>query len=1008
MSIFGEISFFMKPKSILKLERELGINLTPMVSNLNPNYADINTKKNQFYCNENDELISLILKENELQSISFMIKFKQVQYLDLSYNEISDISVLKELTQLTVLNLANNQIEEVSPLVGLTQLTELNLTNNHIEEVSSLAGLSQLKELYLGYNKIADVSALVELTQLISLDLSNNLITTIDSLRELKKITYLDLAGNIIVDISALKDLTELKNLYLEKNQIIDVSSLANLHELVYVYLNNNQITDISPIIELKNLDILSLSGNPVLDDSIPKEVIESDWNAIKEYLINEKAKSLLQFNDVKVLLLGNPNVGKSHLLSYLETNKVPKKQEATQGICYKKIEKGKLNLHVWDFGGQEYFHATHKLFFSPSALNLVLWSKEDIQRDDTNPEACFNIEYWLRTIEQLNKQSNTETILLENKIDLNDYIASPIDFKNLSVKYPTLQLNYTNISLQELKRTEGFKELLLERANTLTNDYPSYYKQILDQIKDKDIATVSSVKIPKVTNSDVSSAFQVLHNMGMVLYFETILPYIVFPKPQLLLDLLYEKVLAKDKKDRLTLIAIENAIKGNVLKLNSNDVLSLLLYFDLIFTIPTEKNTYFIPQYLNSPPALIDFFEKHQFSIVNMKIFGDNYLMSLIMLKIFSRYGKDVKGKETKEYLFWKDGIVIEKDSVIVMLKFKREEQTIELYTDTSFSNFDLQLEIVEFVLNIPHEDEKKSKFKEAYPVLEYLKSNIEKTKDLPERRQKSKEYLDKTTERFRKYNLANELNFESDYLSVFVSNDGNYFVKWNDLNEHLKKGIFSILEQNKETVEKKVSLFNYSRYLSLKNKHGMKKIFISYSKDDLELVNSYIKSLQPLLLEGTLSDVWYCTYLSPGEEVHEKIKTKMENADIVCFMCSNNFYATKYIIENELKPTLKRKMEGGKQLILPIIIDRCKWVSDNQEINLGKFAGFPYRGKPVSDFSNWNDAWYVMNWYLEEVIKKNEQPNEEGYFDSITDLPSDINELLKRQIDNELSRKA
>ena len=124
---------------------------------------------------------------------------------------------------------------------------------------------------------------------------------------------------------------------------------------------------------------------------------------------------------------------------------------------------------------------------------------------------------------------------------------------------------------------------------------------------------------------------------------------------------------------------------------------------------------------------------------------------------------------------------------------------------------------------------------------------------------------------------------------------------------------------------------------------------------------------------------------------------------------MCSNNFFKTSYIIEHELKPALRRKKNGSNQLILPIIIDRCKWTFENEEINLGRFAGFPYKGKPVTDFKNWNDAWYVTNWFLETIIRKElnndyEPSSWNCWGIELKSIPSDIQNLLERQIKGHL----
>jgi GTPase SAR1 family protein len=125
----------------------------------------------------------------------------------------------------------------------------------------------------------------------------------------------------------------------------------------------------------------------------------------------------------VKVLLLGNSNIGKSDLLEYFETNQKPTHKDSTHGVQYKKLLFNDIEYHFWDFAGQYFYHATHKLFFSPSALNLILYG-EDIVRDDKPFENIFfHLSYWIRSVELLNQDSThkEEVFLLENKIDLNN-----------------------------------------------------------------------------------------------------------------------------------------------------------------------------------------------------------------------------------------------------------------------------------------------------------------------------------------------------------------------------------------------------------------------------------------------------------------------------------------------------------------------------------------------------------------------------------------------------------
>ena len=945
-------------------------------------------------------LTILHLNNNKIADISTLSKLVNLHFLNLNRNLIIDISSLSALTSLHSLNLTGNSIVEVSPLASLKLLSSLHLMDNQIKEISALSTMSNLSFLDLDNNQISDISTLSDLTKITHLYLSNNKITDIGALSELKELQTLFVSNNQIFDVSALSELVNLKHLTvsanlistvsafsklknltkldLSINKISNVSVLSEFSALVELNLSKNQILDVSPLFDLPDLSIVNLLGNSELEQTIPKEVLAADWLAVRLH-VKDKNK-LIDFNEVKILLLGNPNIGKSDLLEYLETKAKPSLKESTVGIQYKKIEWGNVHLNIWDFGGQEYFHATHKLFFSPNALNIVLWgnnvSRKDEEYNDVK-ETCFDLPYWLRSIEQLNKSvsEKDEVLVLENKIDLNENISKFTNQLSLTNQFKNLRFTFHSVSLLNLTRTEGLNEIIKDITSTLTSQRSNTYLKYTKKIEESESCYLS---IDEVSDGDeyekVCSAMKVFHNSGMLLYFDTIIKDKVFIKPQALLNLLYNGVLSIERKDRLTKFEIEEKIKDNELGLTVDDVVNLLKHFDLVFQLEDVKDKYFIPQYLKPAPALIDYFSSHEFSKLSIQIKADNYLMSQAMLKIFTTYGKYVKGN-SDEYLFWKDGIVIEKEGVLLMIKFQSREQTIQLYNNTKGSNFYLQKEIVDFILSIPLEQNE-----DAKRISEKELSTDEKGKNGKELETNSK-----------------IINWDSKFFTVEISNNGEDYARWTD--------IYNAAQSNR--IFSNGKWFNSRDFKPyLKNQNSMKKIFISYSKDDLILVNSYINSLQPLVLEGTIDEPWYCTYLSPGDEVHNKIRSKMEDADIICFMCSNNFYKTSYIIEHELKPALKRKKDGGKQLILPIIIDRCKWISENEDINLGIYAGFPYRGKPVSDFSNWNDAWYVSNWFLEQVIKNHGQSLTDYDFDGVAKLNNDIADLLERQIKGNLSR--
>jgi len=113
-----------------------------------------------------------------------------------------------------------------------------------------------------------------------------------------------------------------------------------------------------------------------------------------------------------KILVLGNGSAGKTCLSLALQPDKDPMeaaKLGTTHAIQFwdwdmkarlgPKMED--VHLHLWDFGGQEIYHNTHRLFMSKGAVFVVVWKPEqDGCRPPKTPEGYQDewrpIEYWL------------------------------------------------------------------------------------------------------------------------------------------------------------------------------------------------------------------------------------------------------------------------------------------------------------------------------------------------------------------------------------------------------------------------------------------------------------------------------------------------------------------------------------------------------------------------------------------------------------------------------------
>ncbi len=161
----------------------------------------------------------------QIEDISALKYFKNLESLDIQFHSITDISPLAGMTKLKGLGIGGNQIQDISPLSGLTNLEFLALFNCRAVDYSPLKNLVKLKTLFIGYSTIEDVSALAGLKELETLSLNDTLVS----------------------DVTPLAGLTNLKRLQLKDSKVKDFSPLAP----IYMNLIEKDFTLVQSLSEL-------------------------------------------------------------------------------------------------------------------------------------------------------------------------------------------------------------------------------------------------------------------------------------------------------------------------------------------------------------------------------------------------------------------------------------------------------------------------------------------------------------------------------------------------------------------------------------------------------------------------------------------------------------------------------------------------------------------------------------------------------------------------------------
>ncbi|MEM8642989.1 MAG: COR domain-containing protein [Cyanobacteria bacterium P01_G01_bin.54] len=454
---------------------------------------------------------------------------QNLQSLYLENNQISEISeALTSLQNLQFLYLRNNQINKIpESLPSLKSLKFIYLANNQIRKISeALASLQSLKSINLENNRITEIpEVLISLENLQFINLSNNQISEIpEVLTSLQSLRFINLSNNQIREIpEALASLQFLQSINLSNNQIREIPEvLASLQSLQHLDLYNNQISEIPESLEtlFSNLEKLDLRENLL---SISPEILE-DYNNpahILNYLRQLHSNQTKPLNEAKLLLVGQGSVGKTSLVKQLIDQKFDPNEPQTDGLSVRQwpieVNSKTVRLNVWDFGGQEIYHATHQFFLTKRSLYLLVCNCRTSEEEN-------RIEYWLKLIQTFG--GGSPVLIVGNKKD-----EQPLDINRraLREKYP----NIVTIIETSCQTSDGIDDLRhaittqIEELREVHNLLPLTWFDVKEQLEQmpKDFISYNEYigicyehQIPEEHNQE--HLIDLLHDLGLVLNF--------------------------------------------------------------------------------------------------------------------------------------------------------------------------------------------------------------------------------------------------------------------------------------------------------------------------------------------------------------------------------------------------------------------------------------------------------------------------------------------------------
>ena len=150
--------------------------------------------------------------------------------------------------------------------------------------------------------------------------------------------------------------------------------------------------------------------------------------------------------------------------------------------------------------------------------------------------------------------------------------------------------------------------------------------------------------------------------------------------------------------------------------------------------------------------------------------------------------------------------------------------------------------------------------------------------------------------------------------------------------------------------------------------------KAFISYSHIDERYVQRFHTHLSQMKRDG-LIDTWFDREISAGDGIEQEIIANLHDSDVFIAVTSPDFLASSYCYEKEMLSAIEKHNKGDIRVI-PLIVEPCDWLNSP----LKDFRATPRDGKPVSEWSNSNNAFLEVITDLRNLTSNKPQATQKG----------------------------
>lgn len=272
---------------------------------------------------------------------------------------------------------------------------------------------------------------------------------------------------------------------------------------------------------------------------NVPAGVRENGAAAVAVYLENAEKQGVVYIQrETRLIILGSAGAGKTTLVRRLsgDTSYPDIQDDSTHGVDTSvKLDFDGIKTHVWDFGGQVIYHASHRCFLSENCVYILVVNARTEDNRDIN-----RINYWLDTIRVYSENKAKVFIIINESDNRMQNVEDYDSFKHSEYKSLIQEIYSFNVGKDMNSLNEFKKELA---AYIETNGHQTFGRNDNDAIEeiktlfDQKIQIVKAAELEEIlsnngiqTSKDQKRAKELFNVLGVALSYDFLESHVLDP----------------------------------------------------------------------------------------------------------------------------------------------------------------------------------------------------------------------------------------------------------------------------------------------------------------------------------------------------------------------------------------------------------------------------------------------------------------------------------------------